>query len=120
LVHIYLNDSFPTTYVRPMWFMKDEFEEIRKEAVVTQFKVVSRHSRGRDEENHENPRSGYPAPGPRFEPGTSRIWRSANHSTATFFEVGLTSDQMWPSLQTNVWIIRFSNLFSTFPVQRAQ
>jgi hypothetical protein len=36
------------------------------------------------EKSHEKSQSGYPVSGPRFEPWTSRIRKSVNHSTTTF------------------------------------
>jgi hypothetical protein len=48
------------------------------------FKVLSWHSPGGTEKNHEKPQSGEPVSGPRFEPRTSKIRsRSVNHSTTT-------------------------------------
>jgi hypothetical protein len=45
------------------------------------FKVPSRHFTGGTEENHEK-NLGYPASGPKFEPGTSKIRSSiVSHST---------------------------------------
>jgi hypothetical protein len=44
------------------------------------FKVLCQHVRGGNEENHEEPQSGQPISGPRYESGTSRIRsRSVNH-----------------------------------------
>jgi hypothetical protein len=46
------------------------------------FKAQRRYSPGGTEENHRNPKSGYPVSRPRFEHGTSRIGsRLVNHST---------------------------------------
>jgi hypothetical protein len=47
-------------------------------------KVLYRHLLGRADKNHENSPSVQPISGPRSEPGTSRIRRSAIQSTATF------------------------------------
>jgi hypothetical protein len=48
------------------------------------FKMLSQHTLGWTEENHETPHSGQPASEPGYEPGTFRIWRTANHSTTGF------------------------------------
>jgi hypothetical protein len=53
------------------------------------FKVLSRHSPGGTEENHETLNRDSRLPGPRYEPRTSRIEsRSVNHSTTTFGNPG--------------------------------
>jgi hypothetical protein len=63
--------------------VNNKLERMWKEAVVAKSKEPSRP--GGTEENHENPQSGQPVSGLRFEPWTSRIRsRSANHSTTTF------------------------------------
>jgi hypothetical protein len=54
------------------------------EAFVSNFKVLSRHLPGGTDEDHENSQSWQPVSGPRFEPVTSRIRRSVDHSTTTF------------------------------------
>jgi hypothetical protein len=65
--------------------VNDKLERMWKEVLVDCFKVISRHSPGGTEKNHENPRSSWPVSGPTFEPGTSRIRsRSVKHSTTTF------------------------------------
>jgi hypothetical protein len=56
--------------------MIDELERMQKE-------VLLRHLPGGTEENHKAHQSGSVS-GRRFEPATSRIRRSVNHSTTTF------------------------------------
>jgi hypothetical protein len=51
--------------------MNNELERIYKEAAVVKFKVLSLQSARGTEENHEEPQSGYPGSGLRFEPETS-------------------------------------------------
>jgi hypothetical protein len=53
--------------------VNDELEKIWKEAVMAYFKVLSWHSPGGTEENHDKPQSEQPDSGPRFEPGTSLL-----------------------------------------------
>jgi hypothetical protein len=40
------------------WYVTDELEGIWKEAMVASFIILSWHSPGGTEENHENPQSG--------------------------------------------------------------
>jgi hypothetical protein len=49
--------------------MKNEMEKIRKETVVAEFKIVSRHLFEGTDENHEKPVK-TPVSGPRCEPST--------------------------------------------------
>jgi hypothetical protein len=52
--------------------VNDKLEMIWKEAVVANFKVISRYSSGGTEVKPENPQSGYQVFGSRFEPRTSQ------------------------------------------------
>jgi hypothetical protein len=51
--------------------VNDEMERIRKEAVMAQFKALSQHLLGGNEEEHKKPQSEYPVFRLRFETGTS-------------------------------------------------
>jgi len=61
--------------------MNDGLERFGRKRSWLDFKILTRHSPGRAEENHKNPQSAYPVSDPRFEPATSRIRR---RSTTTF------------------------------------
>jgi hypothetical protein len=76
--------------------------------------ILSRHSLGGTEENHEKLNQDSRSPGPRYEPGTSRVRsRSVNYSTAvginafhfvlTLFSSGIRRGGTWPRGYTPCW-----------------
>jgi hypothetical protein len=49
------------------------------------FKIISQYLLGGNKDDHKKPLSVQSVSWPRYEPGTSRIWRSSvNHSDTTF------------------------------------
>jgi hypothetical protein len=63
--------------------VNDEFERMWKEAVLAEFKALTRHFLGGTEKNHEN-LSGILDSRPRFKSGTFKIQRRTKHENATF------------------------------------
>jgi hypothetical protein len=69
-----VNDAISSSYYMALnCRMINELERMRKEAVVVYFEVLSQHSLGRTEEDHEIIYSGWLVIRPRFEPSTLRM-----------------------------------------------